>query len=86
MVEIEPLLLSACVIIDGIAFEVVNDMETKKLFATDLLDLSNKASFVIRGQELVLSVSSFCEKSREQALLEAISINYMLLIDEVKNA
>jgi len=79
------IMINAPIIIEGIAFDVVSDT-AKKLLARDLYNPNNKASFVVRGQELVLSVSSFCDKSREQALSDAIRINTRMLVDEVQNA
>ena len=54
-----------------------------KLLATDLENSGYKASFVLRGQHLDLSVSSFRDPIRELHLLEAVKINNTLLIDEV---
>jgi len=48
-----------------------------------LQNTDNKASFIVRGHELVLSVSSFREQAREQALSDAVRINSHMLIDEV---
>ena len=78
--------MNANVIIEGIAFEAMVDAGTKKILASDLYNQNHKASFIVRGQELVLSVSSFREQEREQALMEATKINSRLLIDEVFNA
>jgi len=78
--------MNACTVVEGIAFEVANKIGTKTILAHDLYNTSNKASFTVRGHELVLSVSSFREPSREQALMEAVRINSPLLIDEVYNA
>ena len=86
MSDISPILLDACVIVDGIAFEAVNIDNQKKLLATDLTHPTYKASFVVRGNEVILSVSSFQEHDREKALLEAVHINNALLLDEVANA
>ena len=86
MTDISPILLNACIIVDGIAFEAVRIENRAKLLATDLTHPNHKASFVVRGKQLVLSVSSFQEHHREKALLEAIHINNALLLDEVTNA
>ncbi|MCL1877548.1 MAG: hypothetical protein FWF80_01690 [Defluviitaleaceae bacterium] len=77
--------LNAHTIVEGIAFEVINDKNTNKILASDLLNPSYKASFVVRGGDLILSVSSFREHTREQALHDAIRINARMLIDEVQN-
>jgi hypothetical protein len=77
---------NACLIVEGIAFEVASGTEKTMLSATDLSNLNYKASFAIRGREFVLSVSSFREKEREQAMLEAVRINSALLLDEVQCA
>ena len=69
MPDISPILLDACAIVDGIAFEAVKINSQKRLLATDLTHPKYKASFVVRGREFVLSVSSFHEQSRERALL-----------------
>jgi len=84
--SINDIQIDACLIIDGIAFEAIKDKGINRVIATDLSNPSNKASFVIRGQDLILSVSSFREQARERALLEAVRINNALLIDEVQCA
>ena len=86
MTDISPVLLASCVIVDGIAFEVVKADNQNRLLATDLTCPEHKASFIVRGRELVLSVSSFQRRDREKSLLEAIRINTALLLDEVNNA
>ncbi|MCL2378590.1 MAG: hypothetical protein FWC77_05635 [Defluviitaleaceae bacterium] len=86
MVDTHQIMMNAHTIVEGIAFEIVGDTGTRKVLASDLHNPSYKASFVVRGQELVLSVSSFREKSREQALNNAIRINSRMLLDEVYNA
>lgn len=80
------ILLNACLIVDGIAFEAKTMESQKRLLATDLTCPNYKASFVVRGREFVLSVSSFHKPDREKALLEAINLNNALLLDEVNNA
>jgi len=82
----DPIMANACTIIDGIAFEVVTDNGVKKLLANDLYNPNYKASFAVIGGNLVLSVSSFREQVREQAMLDAVRINGSLLLDEVQNA
>ena len=79
----DAILLNACLIIEGIAFEVEKTEGINKLLATDLENSGYKASFVLRGQHLDLSVSSFRDPIRELHLLEAVKINNTLLIDEV---
>ena len=86
MTDISPVLLNSCAIVDGIAFEVVKADNQNRLLATDLTCPEHKASFVVRGRELILSVSSFQKHDRELALLEAVQINNALLLDEVVNA
>jgi len=86
MLDINPVAMNACTIVEGIAFEVIDDIKTKKILASDLHNPSYKASFIVRGRDLVLSVSSFREQSREQALMEAIRINSPMLIEEVRSA
>jgi len=80
------IIMNAQVIIEGIAFEVVEESGMKKILASDLQNPDYRASFVIHGNDLVMSVSSFRENEREQALIEAISINSHLLMDEVQSA
>jgi hypothetical protein len=82
MPSIDEIQKNASLIIEGIAFEEIKN--EKKILAIDLNNTSYKASFVVRGQDLILSVSSFREKTREQAMLEAVRINNELLIDEVQ--
>jgi len=82
--EMMPELINACLVVDGISFEVINDTVTNKLLATDLTNLSNKASLIVREGELVLSVSSFRNEERERALLEAAKINRAYLLDVEK--
>ena len=84
MTEINPILLNACLIIEGIAFEISSDK--RKILVTDLNNPNHKASFVFRENDLILSVSSFRENSREKAMIEAVHINAELLLDEVRNA
>jgi len=86
MSEIKKIQLNACLIVEGIAFEIITSDGQIKLIATDLDNPNYKASFVLWEHELILSVSSFREKNREQALFNSICINKALLIDEVKNA
>jgi len=86
MVEINQIIMNANVIIEGIAFEVINENGIKKILASDLYNPSYRASFVVRGQELILSVSSFREYAREQVLSEAIRINSHLLLSEAQDA
>jgi len=87
MEDVNKIAMNAHAIIDGIAFEIVNDMVGAiKILASDLYNPTYKASFVVRGDELVLSVSSFREHGREQALIEATRINSRLLVDEVQSA
>jgi len=81
MSAIEGIIDRAYAIIDGIAFEIINNEGTNKILAYDLYDLSQKASFALRDGNLILSVSSF--KTREQALMDAVRINNRLLLDEV---
>ena len=86
MADISHILMNACVIVDGIAFEATKIEGQRRLLATDLTRINYKASFILRGREFVLSVSSFQELDREKALLEAVHINNALLLDEVANA
>jgi hypothetical protein len=86
MADINPILSNACAIVEGIAFEVIKDKTPIRLLATDLDDPNNIASFIIRERDLILSVSSFREPSREQSLMDAIRINAALLRDEVQYA
>ena len=84
--DIEKIVSNACVIVDSIAFEVAADESTKRITATDLNNPAARASFIKRGENLVLSVSSFVKPARESALLDAVRINQQLLIDEVQSA
>jgi len=86
MADNSAIIANACVIIEGIAFEVVNNSETKVILASDLYNSDYKASFIVHERDIVLSVSSFREQLREQALMEAVRINNHLLVDEVLNA
>jgi len=83
MLDVNPTLINACLVIEGIAFEVVKNSDEKRIFVTDINNPCHRASFVVRGRDLVLSVSSFREKPREKAMLEAVRINNALLLDEV---
>jgi len=78
--------MNACAIVEGIAFEVASNLGNSIILASDLYNPAYKASFVVRGRDIVLSVSSFREASREFALMEAVRINNALLIDEVHSA
>jgi len=49
MVGVNKIVMNAQVIIDGIAFEVVNDTGAKRILASDLHNPNYKASFVVRG-------------------------------------
>ena len=84
MAEIKPIYINACLIVEGIAFLV--DRNENKQLAIDTENEKQKASFTIRGHDLILSVSSFHEKEREQVMMEAVKINNALLIDEVQCA
>jgi len=86
MEDMQKIAMNAHSIVEGIAFEVVNDAGTKKILVHDLNNPNYKASLVVRGEELVLSVSSFRKQNRESALIEALRINNRLLLDEVLNA
>ena len=86
MISDNPIIHNACIIVEGIAFEITNDNNIKKILASDIYNPNYKASFVLRNHDLILSVSSFREKEREQVLLEAVHINSSILIDEVQNA
>ena len=86
MVDIATILLKACVIVNGIAFEVTKADGHPKLLATDVNRPECRASFAVRAGDFILSVSSFKEPEREAALMNAIRINNVLLMDEVKNA
>ena len=68
----EELQANACVIVDGLAFEVVEYNEQPRLMATDIKNPDYKAVFCIRDNTLCMSVSSFRSASREQDLLQAI--------------
>jgi hypothetical protein len=49
MPNVNDIQLTACLIIEGIAFEAVKDTGVKRVIATDLNNPSHKASFVVRG-------------------------------------
>jgi len=82
----EKTIMNASVIVDGIAFEVSDDGNRKKIIAKDLQNPAHRASFCVQGNCLVMSVSSFREPEREQALIDAVRINSRLLMDEVHSA
>ena len=82
----EELQTRACVIVDGLAFEVVAYNEQPRLMVTDMSKPDYKAMFYMRDNALYMSVSSFRSASRERDLLQAVRINERLLVDEVQNA
>ncbi|MCL2578095.1 MAG: hypothetical protein FWE27_08620 [Defluviitaleaceae bacterium] len=72
MTEVNPIHLNACLIVAGIAFEISKKSNAKKIIlAVDLDNPSYKASFIVHGRELILSVSSFRDKA-----IRSIAENY----------
>ena len=69
-IHVPDLLKNAYVIVDGIAFEYIHI--TNRIIATDLNHPSYKASFAIRGLNLVLSVSTFSD-TRESTLMGIVA-------------
>ena len=49
--ENDSIVMNACAIVENIAFEVISNMESKKILASDFDNPSYKASFVVRGRE-----------------------------------
>ena len=82
----EELQANACLIVDSLAFEVVEYNEQPRLMVTDMSKPDYRAMFYLRDNALYMSVSSFRSTCREQDLLKAILINERLLVDEVQNA
>jgi hypothetical protein len=86
MSHIDSICVNAFIIVEGVAFEVIKNDGIIKIIATDLENPENKASFIKRGHDLIMSASSFREHAREQALLDAVRINNNLLTNGVDYA
>ena len=57
-----------------------------EIFATDLDDLKNRASFIEINGDLVLTSSSFRNIMREDSLNRAVKNNEIRLLEGLRNA
>lgn len=87
MSDIENIINRACIIVNGIAFEVIECVgHSLMILATDLDKPENRASFTKAGNNFILSASSFKDNKRECILLDAVNRNTELLMEEMVNA